>query len=109
MLFYTGSRPEALTSSYDRDNREICTIFNPTNEPKHPIRYRAKITGLTGDIWTSEEMNTTRCTPIPEEFYPDTLCSPFKITIYLNDSFGEEIQREKLELGKCSIIIMHEY
>ena len=99
---YAGSGPEELTIEYDRDNREFCIYYHSTSDPEYPIAYRANITGVTGHVWTSEKMVTPQCNPIPAEFHSNVLCHPFNITLYLTDSFEEEIQREQLEFSKCN-------
>ena len=100
---YAGSGPDELTISYDRDNRTICAFFNSTSDPKYPITYRVSITALSDHIWTSEKMLTPQCFAVPTKFNCDVLCRPFNLTLYLTDSFEEEIQRKQLEYSKLLI------
>ena len=106
-ILHVGSGPEELTISYDRDNRHFCVYYPSASDPKYPIRYQASIsTDHDSDhniIWTSEEMLTPQCIDIPVELHHNILCSPFNLTLYLMDSFEEEIQTKQLEISKSTI------
>ena len=87
-------------------NNVICQgtqsfLHNNINDPNYPITYQASITIYSDHIWTSGKMLMPQCVDIPVEFYHNILCSPFNLTLYLTDSFEEEIQAKQLEISKC--------
>ena len=102
-LYIAGSGAEELAISYNRDSRDFCIFCRSTTDPKFPIKYRATITIYSENIWTSETMLTPQCIDIPVEFHHSILCSPFNLTLYLMDSFEEEIQGKQLGISKCRI------
>ena len=51
-------------------------------------------------------MLTPKCIYIPMEFHHNIVCSPFNLTLYVMDSFEEEIQAKQLEIGKCRIFFV---